>query len=158
MKRPRPSSEDVEAAKKDAIEDALIGNTPRLLGKKLRPVTLLSIALLMKTNNGLVQGKPLDGTVDLLLDCLKFIVIQSRPLSEVYKLLRDPDRFELEAWREGENLSPADAESLVFTAAELLRVASSTKVSPVATVTAGEVSDADLSEALADGEEDGEKK
>ena len=156
MKRQRVR-EITEEEKDIAIEQAIAGEHPELLGKKLRPVTLTTIAILVRSGNSLVKGVSIDNTAELLLDCLKFIVIQSRPLKDVLKLLKDPDLFEAEAWKEGDALDASEAESLIYTCAEMLRIASSTKVKPESTVETAVTAD-DLEDALNDGSEDGVKK
>jgi hypothetical protein len=115
----------------EAVQSDLLGVKPSILGKKLRPVKLASIALLQKTNNEIVSGKPMEECANLILDSCKFVVLQSVPLREAIKLTENLDELEMRAYELAEDIAPAEMPAFQQMVIDLIQTAQETRVEPV---------------------------
>jgi hypothetical protein len=122
----------------EAVQDDLLGVKPNILGRKLRPVKLASIALLQKTKNEIISGKPIEDCANLILDSCKFVVLQSVPLREAIKLADNMTELEMRAYELADQIAPSEMPEFQQVVIDLIQGAQETRVEPVDTTTARE--------------------
>lgn len=109
----------------DLLEDG-----PNILGHDLRPVTLASVALLMQTDSDLIKGKPVEECENILLDCCRFIRLQTLPLREAARLVRDPEELDAQSLEFADQIPPGDVQGVINQVTKCLRDASEHRVEP----------------------------
>lgn len=100
-----------------------------LLGHKLRPITLASIALLQQLKSPLISGTVIDQVENIILDCCIFIKVQSSSVKEATKLVFGPKEALYESALElADSIAPNEIETVVSSIIALLRDSTSTRV------------------------------
>lgn len=125
---------DIEQGKESlekAINDDLLGITPSILGRKVRPITLSSIILLQKTENELVSGKPISECKDIILDSCRFVVLQSTTLSEATKLAGDVDLLTTKAYELADSIPLHQMDEFSDQVIKVISDAQKSRVEPV---------------------------
>lgn len=115
----------------EAVQDDLLGVKPNILGRKLRPVKLASIALLQKTKNEIVSGKAIEECQNLLLDSCKFVLLQSVSLREAIKLAETPEELEMRAYELADEIAPSDMPEFQKMVINLIENSQDTRVEPI---------------------------
>jgi hypothetical protein len=113
------------------IQNDMLGSKPSILGRKLRPVKLSSLALLQKTNNELVSGKLVEDCKNLILDSCKFVLFQSVPLKEALRLAESPEELNLKAYELADEVDPSQLEEFTQLVLGMINGASKNRVEPI---------------------------
>lgn len=116
-----------------SLDDSIIGDVlsfnPTILGKKLNPVTLASIALLKQIKSPLILGKPLNDIDNIILDSCIFILLQSLDLKSATELAFGPvEDLRFKALEMAEEIPPHEVSKVTDAVLSLLRESSSTQV------------------------------
>lgn len=113
------------------IQDDLLGIRPVFLGMELRPIRLSSLALLQKTGNQIVSGKPVAECDDLLMDACKLVLLQSIPLREAVILSKDLKEFEFRAYELMETVPPDASQGFIDAILSLVSGTQNGRVEPI---------------------------
>lgn len=109
----------------------LLETGPSILGEELRPITLASIALLMQVDSDLIKGVPIEECRNVLLDCCRFIRLQTLPLKEAARLVRDMDRLDMEALEFADRIPANQTQEVIKAVVTCLRATTENRVEPV---------------------------
>jgi len=120
---------DLQEAMDDSVAAEVLGHNVTLLGKKLRPVTLASIALLKQVNSDLIAGVVIEESSNIILDCCIFLLLHSVSLEEATALAFDsPNNLRLAALKLADEIGAADIQETTGAIVQLLKDATSTQV------------------------------
>lgn len=120
---------DLQEAMDDSVVPEVLGRGVVLLGKKLRPVTLASIALLKQVKSDLIAGVVIEESDNIILDCCVFLLLHSVTLEEATELAFDsPNKLRMEALILADSIGPADVNAMTKAIVDLLRDSTSTQV------------------------------
>jgi hypothetical protein len=114
-----------------SVQDDLLGVRPSILGRKLRPMKLSAVALLQKTGNELVSGKPVEECSNLIIDSCKLVVMQSVPLREAIRLSENLDELEEKAYELADTIEPSQLPEFQDLVLGLIRNSQNTRVEPI---------------------------
>jgi hypothetical protein len=120
------------------VQSDMLGIGPSIRGMKLRPIKLSGIALLQRTGNEVISGKPADQCHNLIIDACKLVVLQSVSLREAIKLADNPEELTLRAYELAETISPSEVEEFQDAVIGLVSESQETRVEPIPTETARE--------------------
>jgi hypothetical protein len=113
------------------IQNDLLGNGPTLLGMSLRPITLATLALLQQLDSDLLKGKAIEDCDNILLDCCRFVRMQTLPLKEATHLVRNRAAMDDAALALADKVPPYELESFVGLVTTALHSSMDNKVEPV---------------------------
>jgi len=113
------------------VQGDMLGIGPSIRGMKLRPIKLSGIALLQRTGNEVISGKPVEECKNLIIDACKLVVLQSVSLREAIKLADNYEELTLRAYELAETISPSEVEDFQQTVINLVTQAQETRVEPL---------------------------
>lgn len=109
----------------------LLGNGPSIAGMHMRPITLATLALLQQIDSDLIKGVPIEECDNMLLDCCRFVRIQTLPLKEASRLCRNPMLLDDEALALADTVPPTKISQFINLVTQSLQQAMETRVQPV---------------------------
>jgi len=106
-----------------------------LLGVKLKPVTLASLAMMQEAGCELISGKEIDQMSNIMLEILLFVYIHTEnpeTISEIISNSEDHKKaLKMRALTMGHEITPKQIPELVDQVVEILSEATGTKVEPL---------------------------
>jgi len=121
--------DDLQGIMDDSVVPEIVGHKPELLGRKLRPVTLASIALLKQIKSDLIAGVNIETSENIIIDSCVFVLLHSMPLEEAAELaFGPPAKLKLAALHLADEIKATNISELTTTIVEMLRDATSTQV------------------------------
>lgn len=114
-----------------SMVNELFGEGSIVVQLQMRPITLASIALLERIDSQLINGNPIIHTPEMVLECCKFIALQTGTLKEAQALSRDRDALDDRAFEIADKIGPSRAEEVLNEITAMLKDATDTQVVPV---------------------------
>ena len=121
----------------EAIKKFLGGDTfvNDLLGVKLKPVTLASLAMMQEAGCELISGKEMDAMSNIMLEILLFVYIHTEEPEKISEIISNSEdhkkALKMRALTMGHEIVPKQIPALVEQIVNILSEATGTKVEPL---------------------------
>ncbi len=124
-----PETDELQSLMDGAVRGSLLGVEKTVAGRKLRPITMASVALLQEINSPLINGVTLDAVPNLLLECCIFVCLQTCTLKEAKARVFGERSILLDKALEIADEVPAnETKDVIDTSMEILKDSISTQV------------------------------
>jgi len=121
-----------EAIKKFLGGDEFVNN---LLGVKLKPVTLASLAMMQEAGCELISGKEMNEMGNIMLEILLFVYIHTEEPEKIAEIISNSEdhkkALKMRALTMGHEITPKQIPDLMDQIVEILSEATGTKVEPL---------------------------